>query len=105
MEPGKNNSGTVRGRWSGNMDGTQWFTKYIALDPEWWMGRIIVLENGCDTSGWKLGRGLPIFHLTNGYDSLTIRARSPIEALAIIHADGWPPKRTGRYNWEQETEQ
>lgn len=51
-------------------------------------------------SGWDWGPGLPLFQLTNGFDSLTIRAQSPVEALAIVMVEAWPPRSIGRYNWE-----
>lgn len=73
---------------------------YAQLPDGWKMARIWLTESGAAVGGWQWGPGLPLWWLTNGYDSLTVRAASPVEAIAIVSADGWPPYRTGRYNWE-----
>jgi hypothetical protein len=64
------------------------------------MHRVLLDERGRDASGWVFGLGLPLWCVTDGAESLTIRASSPVAALAMIMLDGWPPKHMRRYNWE-----
>lgn len=65
-----------------------------------------MLPISADTSGWDWSRsglaGVRLWYLTDGCDSLTIAAESPVEALAIVAAEGWPPRRLGRFNWGRE---
>lgn len=73
----------------------------IASLPDGWaMCRIVLRADGTDLFGWKWGHGDPLWYLTDGVDSLTIRAPSPVAALAVVTIEGWPPKTVRRYNWE-----
>jgi hypothetical protein len=65
------------------------------------MQRVRLDARGTDAWGWCWGQpNRPLYHLTDGIDSCTIRAASPVEALAIIMVEAWPPHLVRRYNWE-----
>lgn len=68
-----------------------------ALPNGWHMQRIAVDERGYDQNGWRWRADTPTWWLTDGVDSLTIVARSPVEALWLAMRDGWPPRRLHRY--------
>lgn len=74
---------------------------HLVLDG-WVMRRVWLDERGRDAAGWPWGTGEPLWHITDGIDSLTIRGASPVAALALVMVEGWPPKKCRRYNWEYE---
>jgi len=63
---------------------------------------IILDDKGYDKHGWYWGLGKRLFHLMDKWESLTVRADSYTDAMNIIMAEGWPPKRSGRFNWGRE---
>lgn len=75
------------------------------LPGGWAIQRVRLDTAGFDVFGWQWGRvwewqpGARLWHLSDGVDSCTIVAPSPVVALAIVMADGWPPVKTKRYNW------
>lgn len=72
------------------------------MTSRWIMNRVILDGDGKDEHGWFWGRGEPLYHISDGIDSLTVRAPDSREAWRIAKSEGWPPKRIGRFNWGRE---
>lgn len=72
------------------------------LPDGWVMRRGRLDETGTDAHGWVWGQGDPVFILTPGDtdDSLSVRAPCPVIAVALVSIDGWPPRKSKRFNWE-----
>ena len=68
----------------------------------WRLQEVKLDQTGYDINGWYWGLGERLWHLCDGVDSLTIRAATKDAALAIAKSEGWPPRRTGRFNWGRE---
>lgn len=68
----------------------------------WLIQEVVLDSNGRDKNGWKWGCGERLWHFSDGVDSLTVRASSQYEAFLAAQAEGWPPPRTGRFNWGRE---
>lgn len=68
----------------------------------WTMKQIVLDSQGKDEFGWHWGHGLPLWHFTDGVDSLTVRAEEPLAAYRIAAQFGWPPTRIGRIDWGRE---
>jgi hypothetical protein len=75
----------------------------VHLPDGWVMRRVPLDAGGCDPHGWRWGLGEPLWHLSDGADSLTVRAPCPALAVAIVTIESWPPCLLRRYNWEYET--
>lgn len=74
----------------------------VRLPGGWTMRRVRLDENGVDVHDWRHGPGPPLFVIAapGPDDTLSVRAPCPVIALAIVDAEGWPPKRMKRFNWE-----
>jgi hypothetical protein len=72
------------------------------LPDGWVMRRGRIDDRGYDVRGWWWGVGDPVWHLQpEGIDdSMTVRAPCPVIALALVTVDGWPPRKSKRFNWE-----
>lgn len=84
---------------------TTTFHHGVARLPDGWVMRRVRLDDtGYDAHGWFWGPGYPVYRVEpDGIDdSLTVRAPSPVAAVALLFADGWPPRKSKRYNWEYE---
>jgi hypothetical protein len=75
-------------------------TSYAILPDGWAMTRVDLDASGRDVFGWVWGPGEPLWYVTDGAESLTIRAPSPVAAIALVMTEAWPPKLLRRYNWE-----
>lgn len=76
-----------------------YYSGEAVLPDGWTMRRVRLNAQGFDVHGWQWGVGEPLWHLSDDLDSCTVRSPSPVAALAIVLADGWPPTKTKRYNW------
>lgn len=74
----------------------------FTMPDSWTIKQVSMDKNGYDNDGWYWGLGEKLWYITDGIDSLTVRADSAEQALAIVKAEGWPPKRLGRFNWGRE---
>lgn len=75
----------------------------VARLPDGWLMRRVRLDGRCcDAHGWFWGAGDPVYRVEpQGVDdSLSVRAPSPVVAVALLSADNWPPRKSKRYNWE-----
>jgi hypothetical protein len=73
----------------------------VAPLPDGWVLRRVALDpDGVDRHGWRWGPGEPLWHLSDGVDSLTVRSPSPVAAIALVTVEAWPPRLLRRYNWE-----
>lgn len=72
------------------------------LPNGWIMRRVRIDDRGYDVHGWFWGPGHQVYRVEpeSVDDSLTVRAPSPVVAIALLVADGWPPRKSKRYNWE-----
>ena len=70
------------------------------LPGGWTLCRVALDERHCDANGWSWGPGDPLWWISDGADSLTVRASCPVAAVARAGEDGWPPKTLRRLGWE-----
>ncbi len=72
------------------------------LPDGWIMRRVRLDERGYDAHGWFWGPGDPVYRIEPATidDSLSVRAPSPVVAVALAGEDGWPPRKSKRHNWE-----
>lgn len=66
----------------------------------WTLREIRLDATGHDSFGWQWGQGDRLFHLSDGTDSISIRAPCPFLALWTVMREAWPPRLTKRFNWE-----